>query len=87
MLEPGRRQLKPSLLGCAMMILDDECPPEAGSQLCKTEDVDDGTACKRCWRAYVHYVANGRKSTRYQHNQHRNHQKQQSEHQSQQKNR
>ena len=70
MLEPGRKQLKPSLLGCAMMILDDECPPEAGCQLCKAEDVDDGTACKRCWRAYVHYVANGRKRTIYQHRKH-----------------
>lgn len=67
---------KPSLLGCAMMILDDECPPEAGAQLCKIEDVDDGTACKRCWRHYVHYVANGRKRTIYQHHQ-RNHQKHQ----------
>ena len=74
---------KPSLLGCAMMILDDECPPEAGAQLCKIEDVDDGTACKRCWRHYVHYVANGRKSKPYQH---RNHQKQQKHHRNQQKN-
>lgn len=76
MLEPRGKQLKPSLLGCAMMILDDECPPEAGAQLCKIEDVDDGTACKRCWRAYVHYVANGRKSTIYQHRkQQKNHRK------------
>lgn len=64
--------LKPSLLGVVMMILDDECPPEAGCQLCKTDDVDDGTACKRCWRHYAFYVANGRKRPVYQH---RNHQK------------
>lgn len=71
MIEPTERQLKPSILGCAMMILEDECPPEKGSQLCKIEDVDDGTACKRCWKRYIHYVANGRKPTRRQ--QQRNH--------------
>lgn len=65
---------KPSLLGCAMLILDDECPPEAGAQLCKIEDVDDGTACKRCWRHYVHYVANGRKGMIYHQKRQKNHQ-------------
>ena len=57
-----------------MMILDDECPPEAGAQLCTIEDVDDGTACKRCWQRYVHYVANGRKGTIYQHRHQKHHQ-------------
>lgn len=53
---------KPSLLGVILLLIDDSCPPEAGMQLCKMADVDDGQTCRRCWRRYAFYVANGRKT-------------------------
>jgi len=71
MIELKRR---PSLLGAVLILLDDGCPPEPGTQLCQIEDVDDGTACGRCWRRYVFYVANGRKGAIYQHQKHQKHQ-------------
>lgn len=55
------RQLKPGLLSAALILLEDGCPPEAGQQLCRIEDADDGSCCMRCWRRYLFYVANGRK--------------------------
>lgn len=54
---------KPSLLGVILLMIEDSCPPEAGMQLCSQTDTDDGEGCKRCWRRYAFYVANGRKTT------------------------
>lgn len=64
MLEPGERQLKPDIFDCALLILEDGCPPEKSMNLCRHEDGElYGTeeACKRCWRHYLFYVANGRR--------------------------
>ena len=52
---------KPSLLGVIQLMIDDSCPPEAGMQLCSQITADDGETCRRCWRRYAFYVANGRK--------------------------
>lgn len=69
---------KPSLLGVVLLLLDDACPPEAGMQLCRRTDVDDGESCRRCWRRYAFYVANGRKTTAWKRRyQPRNHQRNQ----------
>lgn len=65
---PDERRLKPDLLGCALLILEDACPPEKGMNLCRHEDGElYGTeeACTRCWRHYLLYVANGRRSDPY----------------------
>ena len=53
---------KPSLLGIIQLLIEDSCPPEMGMQLCSQITVDDGETCKRCWRRYAFYVANGRKT-------------------------
>lgn len=53
---------RPSLLGVILLMIEDSCPPEAGMQLCSQTDTDDGESCKRCWRRYAFYVANGRKT-------------------------
>lgn len=63
MTEPTPGQLKPDLLRCAHLILEDGCPPEKGMNLCHHEDGElYGTeeACKRCWKNYLAYVAGGR---------------------------
>lgn len=68
MLEPTRRQLKPNLLDCALLILEDGCPPEKAMHVCRHEDGElYGTeeACSRCWRRYLFYVANGRRDDPY----------------------
>ena len=68
MLEPGRGQLKPDLRKSAHMILEDECPPEKSMNLCRHEDGElygIEEACKRCWKAYLAYVANGRRDHPY----------------------
>lgn len=55
----GRRCL-PSLFDCALMILDDACPPDRRFYRCemRCEDELDGT-CDACWRAYLFFVMNG----------------------------
>lgn len=61
MTEPTDGQLKPGLLSCALLLLEDACPPEADVQLCRhQEDDEDGTMCRRCWERYLFYVSNGR---------------------------
>lgn len=68
MFEPTLSQLKPDLLKCAHMILEDQCPPEKGMNLCRHEDGElYGTegACKRCWKNYLAYVAGGRSLNPY----------------------
>lgn len=59
-------QLQPSVFDCALMLLEDSCPPEKHMQLCLLqEDDEDGTACTRCWYRYLFYVANGRRYNPY----------------------
>ena len=61
MTEPTEKQLKPSLLGCALMVLADGCPPEQHMQLCSMMEDADGDSCSVCWQNYLYYVANGRR--------------------------
>ena len=57
----------PDAIGCAHLILDDGCPPEAGMQLCRMiEDDEGGEACRRCWDLYLLYVASGRRRDPYE---------------------
>lgn len=55
----------PGLFECALMILEDGCPPEPRMQLCQMQEVDDGSMCTECWRRYLLYVANGRRAYDY----------------------
>ena len=49
------------LLGAALLLIEDACPPDRAAYLCMTEDADDGTACARCWRRYLYALANGQR--------------------------
>ena len=60
MTEPNEKQLKPSLLGCALILLNDGCPPEKECCLCAMQEDEDGNSCNSCWSNYLFYVANGR---------------------------
>ena len=64
MREPSERQLKPDLLGCARLILEDACPPERHMQQCCIAEDHDGD-CASCWTRYLEYVASGRKTDPY----------------------
>lgn len=68
MTEPTPGQLKPDLLACALLILEDACPPEKRMNLCRHEDGElygTESVCARCWRHYLFYVANGRRRNPY----------------------
>lgn len=66
MTEPTKSQQQPGLLDCALLLLEDGCPPEADVQLCRLqEDDEDGTMCRRCWTRYLFYVVNGRQDNPY----------------------
>lgn len=67
MTEPNERELKPGLLECALLMLDDACPPEQDMQVCRMQDCDDGECCSACWRRYLFYVSNGRRMYSYRH--------------------
>lgn len=54
-----------TLLDVALVCLADGCPPEREMQLCMMQDADDGDACFRCWSAYLHWVADGRRFDPY----------------------
>lgn len=58
-----RRPL-PGLYGCALLILQDGCPPEQRMQLCGMVEDFDGD-CVSCWETYLRYVADGRKHDPY----------------------
>lgn len=62
-----RRQLTPlpDLIKCALLILEDACPPEPHMQLCRMCEDDDGSSCRLCWQNYLYYVANGRELDPY----------------------
>lgn len=55
-----RRRPLPNLLQCALILLDDGCPPERCMMLCRMQEDDDGETCRRCWSNYLYYVVNGR---------------------------
>ena len=55
-----RPERLPNLFECALLLLDDECPPERCMQLCGMEEDATEDACRRCWKQYLYYVANGR---------------------------
>ena len=62
----GKSLTQPDVFDCALMLVDDSCPPEPCMQLCRwQEDDEDGTACSRCWRQYLFYVVNGRRHNPY----------------------
>ena len=63
--EPRPQQLQPSLLGCALLMLADACPPERHMQLCGMMEDSDGESCSLCWENYLFYVANERDSDPY----------------------
>lgn len=65
MFEPTEKQLKPTLLSCALLLLEDGCPPEKGFRLCEMQEDEDGCSCRLCWSTYLYYVANGRKQQPY----------------------
>lgn len=57
---------KPSVFDCALLLLEDSCPPEPEMQLCRwQEDDEDGSACSRCWYRYLFFVVNGRQYNPY----------------------
>ena len=55
---------QPDLLKCALMILNDQCPPEREMYLCNMGE-DDCVDCTLCWENYLFYIANGRKDSPY----------------------
>lgn len=65
MTTPSNRQMKPDMLGCALLILRDECPPEEHMQLCRLVEDDDGSSCSCCMEHYLRYVASGRRADPY----------------------
>lgn len=62
----GTNLQRPGLLDCALMILNEHCPPEPDMQLCRRMEDDDGESCRTCWTCYLFYVANGRRQNPYQ---------------------
>ena len=56
---------KPSIFSCALMILNNQCPPDNTAYLCAHgEEADED--CVRCWGNYLFYVANGFQRHPYQ---------------------
>ena len=55
----------PNLLQCALILLNDGCPPEKSMMVCRMQEDGDGCDCSRCWSNYLYYVANGRRSDPY----------------------
>lgn len=48
-----------ALLRCALLILQDSCPPDRAAYACRQCDADD--VCGACWERYLFEIANGRK--------------------------
>lgn len=55
----------PTLLECALLILDDACPPDRGMYLC-CHGEDGEVDCAQCWRHYLWYLEGGRERSPYQ---------------------
>ena len=47
------------LLKCALMILNDECPPNQKAYLCAIDDDNGEVRCNECWQNYLFAIANG----------------------------
>lgn len=54
-----------SLLDAALVCLADGCPIERNMQLCMMQDEYDDECCVRCWRAYLWWIADGRRIDPY----------------------
>jgi len=61
---PRPYQLRPDMLHCALLILEDACPPERRMYYCSFGE-DDTPDCDWCWRTYLDYVAGGRREDPY----------------------
>lgn len=47
-----------SMMQCAMMILNNQCPPDNRCYLCKQgEECEEN--CTECWSSFLFWVANG----------------------------
>lgn len=61
---PTPQEQRPGLLQCALLILEDKCPPESRMYYCSFGE-DDTPDCDTCWRRYLDYVVSGRKKDPY----------------------
>lgn len=53
-----------SMLGLALLILNDSCPPDNTKYLCrKGEECEND--CLRCWEKYLYWAANGYRGDPY----------------------
>lgn len=46
-----------ALLRCALLLIEDACPPDRAAYACRRCDADD--VCGECWRRYLFQIANG----------------------------
>lgn len=51
------------LFRCGIAILNDACPFDSASYLCKQAEWCDEDICNRCWSDYLFKVANGEADT------------------------
>lgn len=51
--------IHPTMLQCALLILEDECPPDPRMYYCRHGE-DPEIACVECWRHYLNYLEGGR---------------------------
>ena len=49
---------RPTVMQCALLILDDACPPDRTMYLCEHGE-DPEISCVECWRRYLFYVDGG----------------------------
>lgn len=50
--------IHPTMFQCALLILEDECPPDPRMYFC-CHGEDPETACIECWRHYLDYLLSG----------------------------
>ena len=55
----------PSILEAALLMAADSCPPERCMMLCRIESDDLDEPCMRCWRNYLIWIANNRRTDPY----------------------
>lgn len=46
-----------ALLNCALMILNDQCPPDTQHYYCMKQEDDGVGDCVQCWQEYVWGIA------------------------------
>lgn len=54
-----------SIFKCALMILNDECPPNTNAYLCSIDDDNDDIRCNECWSHYLFAIVNGQDGSLY----------------------